>query len=149
VLVDNLAHDWTEGSILCLWCSRAFTPRRGGSQQVYCRAACRSAYHKAARQWCERAIADGRLTVQDLRDGAAAACTLPEGGEPTLPLTNIGCGGPAAPGTPLRFLVEVEPHTVAGLIKLGFIRPDEREELGPIIAGLRRLAWTPRISRII
>jgi hypothetical protein len=145
-LVDDLTHDWT-GNILCFWCSRAFTPRRGGSQQVYCHAACRAAYHKAARQWCERAIADGRLTVQDLSNGAAAACTVPERSARPLPLTDIG-RDPATLDTRLRFLVEVEHHTVVGLVKLGFIRPEERDELGAIFAGMKRLGWLPHISRI-
>jgi hypothetical protein len=132
----------------CLWCGQAFTLHRGGSRQTFCRAACRAAYHKAARQWCERAIAVGRLTVQDLRNGAAGACTLPERSERPLPLTDIGRGDPAALDTRLRFLVEVEHHTVAGLVKLGFIRRDECEELLAIIAGLKRLGWAPNISRV-
>jgi hypothetical protein len=48
----------------------------------------------------------------------------------------------------MRFIVEIGHHTVAGLVKLGFIRRDERDELGAIIAGLKRLGWAPRISRI-
>jgi hypothetical protein len=132
----------------CFWCARPFEPHRGGSRQTFCRVACRAAYHKATRQWCERAIAEARLTVQDLRNGAATAFTLPERGEPTLPLTNIERGDTAALDTRLRFLVEVEHHTVAGLVKLGFIRPEERDELGAIFAGMRRLGWLPHISRI-
>src|SRR5712675_1640877 len=107
--------------LACLWCSRSFEPRRGGSRQTYCRPACRAAYHKAARLWCEREIADGRLTVQDLRSDVAVAYTLPQRGEPPLPLSNNGCAEIALPDAPLKFVAEVERDTVAWLVKLRFI----------------------------
>ena len=31
---------------------------------------------------------------------------------------------------------------------VGFIRPDEREELGAIIAGMKHMGWAPYISRL-
>jgi hypothetical protein len=62
----------------CRWCATAFAPRWGGSPQTFCRAACRHSYHKAARQQCEREIAAGRLTVEAIRNGPAAAYTLAE-----------------------------------------------------------------------
>src|SRR5277367_1756234 len=104
---------------VCFWCGQAFTPRWGGSQQMYCRAACRAAYHKAAHLCCERAIADGRLTVQDLRNAATVPYTPPECSETALPLSDIAQGYTECPGALLRFLVEVERGTVASLVKLG------------------------------
>jgi hypothetical protein len=77
------------------------------------------------------------LTIADLKDGTAAACTLPERGSAALP-----------DGGPMRFLVEVDRGLVAGLVQLGFIRPDEREELGTIIAGMKHLGWAPYVSRL-
>ena len=59
----------------CLWCGRAFTPRTtGGSPAKFCSAAHRKAYHSAVRHWAEAEIAGGRLTVAQIRNGAA--CTL-------------------------------------------------------------------------
>jgi hypothetical protein len=43
---------------------------------VFCAAACRTAFHSAARRWVERAIVSGTLTVADLRNGNPEACTL-------------------------------------------------------------------------
>ena len=58
----------------CLWCDRAFTPRAtGGSPTKFCSAAHRKAYHAAVRHWAEAEIAGGRLTVTQIRNGAAAA----------------------------------------------------------------------------
>ena len=60
----------------CLWCDRAFLPRRGGSRQQFCSARHRAEFHSAARRFAERAVAAGILTVADIRNGAPAACTL-------------------------------------------------------------------------
>ena len=59
----------------CLWCDRAFTPRAtGGSPTKFCSAAHRKAYHSAVRHRVEAEIVGGRLTVAQIRNGAA--CTL-------------------------------------------------------------------------
>jgi hypothetical protein len=115
---------------------------------MYCRAACRAAYHKAARQFCERAIADGRLTVHDLRNGELKAYTLPECSEMALPLSDIVQGYTERPGVLLRFLVEVERGTVASLVKLRFISRDQGGDLVAIIDALKRVGQAPRIQRI-
>ena len=58
----------------CLWFGRAFTPRAtGGSPAKFCSAAHRKAYHSAVRHWAEAEIAGGRLTVAQIRNGAACA----------------------------------------------------------------------------
>jgi hypothetical protein len=62
--------------IMCRWCERQFRARRAGSPQRFCGAKCRIAYWTALRRWGERAIAAGILTIADLRNGAAEACTL-------------------------------------------------------------------------
>ena len=48
--------------------------------------------------------------------------------------------------TPLRFQVEIDRGLVDGLVRLGFIRPDERNELGAIIARMKRIGSAPHIS---
>jgi hypothetical protein len=133
----------------CLWCSRPFEPHRGGSPQRFCGRECRTAFWSALRRWGDQAIADGVLTIAELKDGTPAACTLLRQRDPPWALPDIGHDPASLTDTPpLRFLVEVDGGIVAGLVRLGFIRPDERDELGAIIAGMKRLAWAPRIRRI-
>jgi hypothetical protein len=40
-----------------------------------------SQFHAAARRWAERAIASGALTITELQNAAAGACTLSGGHE--------------------------------------------------------------------
>src|SRR6266849_6509772 len=52
----------------CLWCGRAFTPRRtGGSAQRFCSTEHRKAFWTAARRWTMRAIETGLLSVDCLK----------------------------------------------------------------------------------
>jgi hypothetical protein len=48
----------------------------------------------------------------------------------------------------LRFLVEVERDTVAWLVRLRFIKPDQGDDLAAIITALKRLGQAPSILRI-
>jgi hypothetical protein len=132
----------------CQWCERPYRTRRGGSPQRFCGRECRTAFWSALRGWGDGAIAAGVLTVADIKDGTAAACTLLQRGNPAWALPDIECNPVAFPDVPLRFIVEVNRGLVHGLVRLGFIRPDERDELGAIIAGMKRLGWLPHISRI-
>ena len=60
----------------CLWCEKPFGPRRGGSPQRVCGSKCRMMFWSALRRWGERAIEADVLTVDDIRNGNPAACTL-------------------------------------------------------------------------
>jgi hypothetical protein len=60
----------------CRWCEKPFRPRRGGSQQRFCGSKCRATFWSALRDWAERALAAGVLTVAEVRSGNPAACTL-------------------------------------------------------------------------
>ncbi len=54
--------------IRCTWCDEAFTRRQnGGSHQRFCQPKCRAKFHKAARIWTEWQLAEGRLTIEELR----------------------------------------------------------------------------------
>jgi hypothetical protein len=64
-----------------------------------------------------------------------------------LPLSDIAQGYTECPGALLRFLVEVERGTVASLVKLGFIRPEQRDDLGAILVALKRVGQPPTIWR--
>ena len=119
-----------------------FEPRRGGSPQRFCARKCRTAFWTALRIWGERALAAGVLTIVDIKDGDPAACTLPKTS------ANVANGYVAPPVPLMRFLVEVECDTVTWLVRLGFIRSTERDDLAAIIAGLKRIGRAPEISRI-
>jgi hypothetical protein len=67
--------------VRCLWCQKQFEPRRGGSPQRFCRSSCRMAFWSALRRWGERAVAAGVLSLDQIRNGAAEACTLLPGGK--------------------------------------------------------------------
>jgi hypothetical protein len=105
-------------------------------------------FWSALRRWGERAVADGSLTIADVRNGARAACTLRRDWEQPLQLSDLAGDDAAPPNGLMRFVAEVECNTVAWLIRLRFINPDQGEDLDAIIAGLRRIGQTPRISRI-
>jgi hypothetical protein len=61
----------------CAWCGRAFIPRAtGGKRQVFCRPACRRGFDAAGRRWVAEAIATGTLSLDALRNGAAATRAL-------------------------------------------------------------------------
>jgi hypothetical protein len=61
----------------CIWCGRPFTPRTtGGHAQRYCSPFCRRAFDAAGRRWVTEAIADGSLTLDQLRNGVAATRAL-------------------------------------------------------------------------
>jgi hypothetical protein len=132
----------------CRWCGAAFAPRRGGSPQNFCRAACRHAYHKAARQQCEREIAAGRLTVEAIRNGAATACTLAERDEQPSPLRDRGQRDAVVPDVLARFLVAVPISTIDALVGCGFLRSADQDELAAIMTALRRIGREPDILRV-
>jgi len=61
---------------ICLWCEGEFERRKGGSPQRFCNSKHRDAFHSAGRRYAEHAVLSGQLTVADLRNGPAEACTL-------------------------------------------------------------------------
>src|SRR6516162_7881775 len=90
----------------CLWCGRAFAPRStGGSSAKFCSAAHRKAYHSAVRHWAEAEIAGGRLTIAQIRNGAA--CTLVTAAASPAPETPPGSPAPVAPEELLSDLLDV------------------------------------------
>jgi hypothetical protein len=132
----------------CAWCGHAFAPRRGGTAKVFCTPAHRAAYHRATRQWCEREIAAGRLTVESLRNGAAAAYTLRQQDECPSTFPEMRSHDAALPDALERFRVEVSRGTINSLLKLGWLRGDQRHDLAAIMAALKRLGREPDILRV-
>jgi hypothetical protein len=64
------------GETICLWCAAQFTLRRGGSPKKFCSTRCRREFHSCARRWAEAAVAARVLSVDVLKNGDPAACTL-------------------------------------------------------------------------
>ena len=62
----------------CPWCSAPFTPRARGAKQRFCSAACRQAFHAAARAWGQAMVDAGLMPVVALKAWA-------EGRERTAP----------------------------------------------------------------
>jgi hypothetical protein len=61
----------------CVWCGRAFAPRRnGGRTQRFCDTRCRRALDAALRAWTLAELAEGRITVDDIRKGSATTRAL-------------------------------------------------------------------------
>src|SRR5438132_8224990 len=63
----DVSAEFSLTSSACLWCTRPFTPRRGGKVQRFCCPDHRVAFHCAARRWTERAVMVGLLSVAELR----------------------------------------------------------------------------------
>jgi hypothetical protein len=91
---------------------------------------------------------DPGLTIDDLKSGDAAACTLPERRVRPLPLPDTGRDKTALPDTPLKFVAEVERDTVAWLFKFRFIPADQCDDFLAILTALNRVGLRPTISRV-
>ena len=60
----------------CFWCGAEFSAKTvGANPKKFCSEKCRNCLHSAARRWAERALADGRLSLKDLRDSASSYTT--------------------------------------------------------------------------
>ena len=85
----------------CLWCGRNFTPRTtGGHAQRFCRLPCRRAYDAAGRRFVAEAIACGLLSLDQIRNGAAATRALLPGAISPAPITPPHPVHSAAPVAP-------------------------------------------------
>ena len=59
---------------VCAFCGSQFRQRRtGGSDQRFCRSACRNAFWSAARQWVWKAVEAGLLTPAAIREASMHA----------------------------------------------------------------------------
>jgi hypothetical protein len=132
----------TAALIPCFWCGRLFAPRHdGGRLQRYCSPACRRALDAAARRFVASAIADGRLTVADLRYGKARVATR------ALPAINARTG--AAPSAPTGGMtVHVPAWALDDLIELGVLNAASRGDGAAVkLAILVEIAVTAALRR--
>ena len=71
------------GELACTWCRRGFRRRlTGGRPQVFCSERCRRSHDTAGRRWVSAALADGRLSVDELATPAAANRAVHRGVHP-------------------------------------------------------------------
>ncbi len=119
----------------CPWCDRPFQTRRdGGKRQVFCRTACRRAFHAAARNWVLAGLAAGHIAISDVKNGPPATRAL--SGRAISPF-------PKHEGPPPR------PASAEGQDCLsddfGLLLDEMDGTLGePAIPLLIRLGWLPR-----
>jgi hypothetical protein len=74
--------------IQCVWCGAAFAPRKdGGKRQRFCRRACGRAFDRACRNYARRGLAEGTLTMDELKAGPQRNA-------------RIGCGGQGRANSP-------------------------------------------------
>ena len=115
----------------CAWCENRFKSRRRGSRQRFCAARCRAAFWSALRSFGERALASGALTVADLQNGRAEACTLRAADERWSPVLSTGLSSSA----PLaRFVIEIPQALIHKLVIAYFELADY--ELDDVLALL-------------
>ncbi len=137
-------------ALSCPWCDRPFQARRdGGKRQVFCRTACRRAFHAAARNWVLAGLAAGHIAISDVKNGPPTTRALsesanspsptPEGPPPRLV--------PAAAPKDLsdnfsRLLDEMDEilgePTIALLIRLGWLAPDRQKDHAAVGRALSR-----------
>jgi hypothetical protein len=64
----------------CPWCGGRFEPRSsGGTDQRFCRSACRQAFWTAARRWIGRALEAGLLSPEVLKGAQTSVHAVGEG----------------------------------------------------------------------
>ncbi len=73
---DLTARGAVHGRARCLWCGSPLSEGQRAARQPhkrFCNAPCRVTMHTAARRWAIEAIADGRLSIAELRRHASPA----------------------------------------------------------------------------
>jgi hypothetical protein len=119
----------------CFWCNRPFRARRsGGRAQRFCRPPCRRAFHAAARAWTLDALAEGRVTVGDFKNGLRATRALVSAAFSVSPVLEA----------PRQLLVPEAPPNEAALLsdELSALLGDILDRLSPEeLGGLPEPVW--------
>jgi hypothetical protein len=68
----------TDPACTCNWCGVAFRPR-GATGKRFCSDRCRAAFHRGCRVWAMRAVDEGRLSLEVIRDASKKPYTNPTG----------------------------------------------------------------------
>ena len=131
-------------ALSCPWCDWPFQARRdGGKRQVFCRTACRRAFHAAARNWVLAGLAAGHIAVLDIKNGLPA----------TRALSGAPISSPPQPSSPAeaqedrsddfgRLLDEMDEilgePTIALLIRLRWLSRDRQKDHAAVMHALCR-----------
>jgi hypothetical protein len=106
-------------AVPCAWCGRPYTPRTtGGHAQRFCRSACRRGFDAAGRRWVAEAIATGMLTLDALRNGAAATRALLAGAIPPTLIDEPQKPAPVASAEGADEAVELLDDFLVALLEL-------------------------------
>ena len=73
-LIDGGESTAPEPTCACLWCRVAFGPR-GAMGKCFCSNRCRAAYHRGCRVWAMRAIEEGLLSLEAVRNASRSPYT--------------------------------------------------------------------------
>ncbi len=91
----------------CLWCGAEFLAKKvGANPKRFCSERCKNCFHSAARRWAEQALADGRISLKDLKDSASSYTTgrrplETQGNHPRGTTSHDRIGAVAAPRGPI------------------------------------------------
>jgi hypothetical protein len=135
----------------CPWCDRPFQARHdGGKRQVFCRTACRRAFHAAARNWVLGELAAGHIAISVVKNGPPATRALP--GSAISPSRDRHEAPPQQPASAEeqdwlpddfgRLLYEMdeilEEPTIPLLIRLHWLARDRQKDHAAVVRGLTR-----------
>ena len=133
----------------CPWCTKRFTPRRGGTRQRFCSVRCRMAFWSALRRWGEAALTAGTLTIDAIRNADPGACTLPHRAKSPPPVPEAGLPSSAAPEAMARVVVDLPKDLIKALVFRHFeLRFGEQDDLAAVMAALHRVGYKPAVTRL-
>src|SRR5215471_8463507 len=121
--------------VTCTWCGKSFNRRRGGRVQSFCSARHRVEFHSAARLWAERAMAQGILSVADLRNCHNETYTLLPDHRTSAPLPDMRAVDPAVLDAlrkrgRVELRVPIGAEGITRLICLGWLDQNECRQPG-------------------
>lgn len=82
----------------------------------------------------------------EIADESSADWRLRQCTKPLSPVPDTSRSASGSSDGPLKFSVEVEHSTIAWLVRLGLIPPNETRDLAAILVAMNRIGLTPSIS---
>ena len=133
----------------CGQCGRPFQPRQtGGRAQRFCSSDCRRLFDHAVRA-AGRAIMDGEPPpINLLQNGTSPTRAVPQEREDAASIWRPETQVVAGLDEPVCFLVEVAAETVALLIRAGWLRPRERDDVLAVLLALQRTSLSATVTRL-
>ena len=72
--LEGSASAGADPTCTCFWCGKAFQPR-GAVGKRFCSDRCRAAFHRGCRVWAMRAIEEGLLSLEAVRNASRSPYT--------------------------------------------------------------------------